>query len=84
MTAEFYLQIGVSLTALGSAVFWLRSARASAPLMTWAGIGDLPAFLRRVIRYNLIAAIFAGASGILTGIATILPFTRWLLGAFAT
>jgi len=67
--ADFYLQIGAVLAALTSAAFWFLSARAKSPPMTWAGVGNLPKFLQRMSRYNLIASLFAFASAILIGIA---------------
>jgi uncharacterized membrane protein len=66
------LQVAETLAAFISAGFWLISARANAPLMTWSGIGDLRKFLNRVSRYNFVAALFAAITAILAGLVTML------------
>ena len=71
MTTDSYLQIGSSVTAFVSAIFWFLSAYANVPLMSWAGIGELPKFLSRVSRYNFIAALFAAFAAILAGAGSI-------------
>ena len=67
-----WLQDAEIISAFISAGFWLLSAKANAPLMTWAGIGDLPAFLNKVSRYNFVAALFAGLSAMLAALVTVL------------
>jgi hypothetical protein len=64
-----WLQDAEILSAFISAAFWLLSAKANAPLMTWAGVGDLPAFLSQVSRYNFVASMFAGLAAILAALA---------------
>lgn len=66
------LPSGIFIAAFISSVFWLLSARVSAPMMTFSGIGELPKYFNRVGRYNFLAAIFAAVSAMLTGIASLL------------
>jgi hypothetical protein len=63
------LRAAAGLASFLSAIFWGFSAWASAPPTTWEKIGELPAFLNRVSRYNFVAALFAALATFLAGIA---------------
>jgi hypothetical protein len=69
--AVLICHFGTAATALIAAWFWFQSATASPP-MTYEGVGRFEEWLNKAAGNNRWAACFAGISGALAGLVTLL------------